>query len=262
MAQVQESGPSLFGQRLQVSLSFALSSGKWITLFVSAAKKSNILNNDPNDSYQDPDHPETVIPLYANYIWPGSLVLSDYIIINQEIFRGKEVLELGAGTALPAMVASKADAALVVATDYPDPTIIDNMKKLVDMNNCTNMHVLSHIWGDQEQAQCLTAFTTNHGFDIILLAEVLWKDTYLLHRSLLESVDVCVKRPGGVIFLSLVHRPTMDHRAEHDLEFLQLAEKEFNLKSTYLYSCKKYPDAMEREDVEVFIYRLDAEVRC
>ena len=45
--------------------------------------------------------PEQLAASYGLYIWPSAPVLAWYIWINQERFRGKRVLELGAGTALP-----------------------------------------------------------------------------------------------------------------------------------------------------------------
>jgi EEF1A N-terminal glycine/lysine methyltransferase len=45
-------------------------------------------------------------PLWAHYLWNASKVLSDYFDLNAEVVLGKKVLELGAGAALPSLVAA------------------------------------------------------------------------------------------------------------------------------------------------------------
>ncbi|KAF0990463.1 hypothetical protein HZS_6932 [Henneguya salminicola] len=44
---------------------------------------------------------------YSQYIWPSSPILASYVFYNRKIFENKTVLELSAGTALPAIVACK-----------------------------------------------------------------------------------------------------------------------------------------------------------
>ena len=45
-------------------------------------------------------------PLWAHYLWNAAKVLSDYFDMNPKDIRGKNVLELGAGGALPSLVAA------------------------------------------------------------------------------------------------------------------------------------------------------------
>lgn len=45
-------------------------------------------------------------PLWAHYLWNASKVMSDYFDLNPEVVRGQTVLELGAGGALPSIVAA------------------------------------------------------------------------------------------------------------------------------------------------------------
>lgn len=66
------------------------------------------------------------------------------------------VLELGAGAALPTLLAStlprERAPSLAVVTDYPDPTILDNLARNVSTNHelyCATSRVLwrGHEWG-------------------------------------------------------------------------------------------------------------------
>ncbi|EFX04502.1 nicotinamide n-methyltransferase [Grosmannia clavigera kw1407] len=93
--------------------------------------------------------------LEAHRLWNGSRVLSDYLEEQQEqqelqqqqqlqeqqdpkenrlretpIIRGRTVLELGAGAALPGIVCGLVlGARRVVVTDYPDPDLVATMRK-------------------------------------------------------------------------------------------------------------------------------------
>ena len=66
------------------------------------------------------DHPDVVderIPYWAD-LWASAIGLSRYLVDNQEFVKGKDVLEIGCGLGLPAIVAGKLGAAHTIATDY------------------------------------------------------------------------------------------------------------------------------------------------
>jgi len=62
-------------------------------------------------------------------------VIADYIEEFPDVVKGKYVLELGAGAALPSIVAAMNGAAKVVATDYPDADLIENIE--YNIKNCS-----------------------------------------------------------------------------------------------------------------------------
>ena len=73
--------------------------------------------------------------------------------------RGKRVLEVGAGTALPSMVASLVGASRVAATDYPSPIVLETLAANVAANASAEnsplhpprvvpIEVYGHKWGD------------------------------------------------------------------------------------------------------------------
>jgi nicotinamide N-methyltransferase len=73
-------------------------------------------------------------PLWANYLWNTAKVLSTYLLRNTSLIRGNSVLELGAGAGLPSIIAALAGAQRVVVTDYPDASLVENLRYNVDMN--------------------------------------------------------------------------------------------------------------------------------
>lgn len=69
--------------------------------------------------------------LWGHKLWNASLVLADMMDAGELDVRGKTTLELGAGAALPSLVAALNGAAKVVATDYAIPSdtvLVDNVR--------------------------------------------------------------------------------------------------------------------------------------
>jgi len=213
--------------------------------------------------------------LFADNIWPGTYVLADFLDRNPSICRSRIILELGAGCALPSLVSSIHGAKRVVATDYPDDTIIGNISDIVKVNNCSdNVVVLPYAWGtdtstlldaisnlsDDNSNSSSTLDDRIRQYDVILLAEVLWKDTYRFHRDLLYTVQTCLA-PTGIALISIAHRPTDAHSAGNDLEFLRLGEAKCGLQCIYLGPNRNYRDVFDDdrdEYCEVHLYAMFA----
>ncbi|XP_078736847.1 histone-arginine methyltransferase METTL23 isoform X3 [Lampetra fluviatilis] len=62
--------------------------------------------------------PEVLDPHYGMYVWPCSVVLAQFVWHNRALVRDQLVLELGAGTALPGIVAARCGAT-VTLSDLP-----------------------------------------------------------------------------------------------------------------------------------------------
>ncbi|KAG0048570.1 Methyltransferase-like protein 23 [Gryganskiella cystojenkinii] len=90
-------------------------------------------------------------PDFGLYVWPSSLILSEYIFHHLDLFQGststittavsttpKVILELGAGTALPTLLLAKATdpaSTVIVATDRPNvPSILENIRQALHEN--------------------------------------------------------------------------------------------------------------------------------
>lgn len=81
------------------------------------------------------------------------------------------MLELGAGAALPSIIASKCGARQVAVTDYPAPGILEAISKNVKANVVEdaqdNLHILGLDWTDAVRAQeKLNDLTGGQGFDM------------------------------------------------------------------------------------------------
>jgi len=203
------------------------------------------------------------IPLFVDNVWPGSVVLADYLCDtyqDDKVLENMCSIELGAGSALPSLVLSRLGIKSAVITDYPGENVIENINELIDKNNllvCDSNNIITKplIWGSN-----VSEFLDDNknGFDIVLVAECLWKDTYNLHNELLTSIKSLISQ-HGVALVSFAHRPSLTdtnkHTKEHDLHFFTLA-KEYGLKEEKILTCNKYKDVLEEEFVEVHLYAL------
>ncbi|GAA5837986.1 hypothetical protein JCM3766R1_004168 [Sporobolomyces carnicolor] len=81
-------------------------------------------------------------PLWGHILYPAAIALARFLELHADSLlrgsesgrNGKNVLELGAGGGLPGLVAALEGARKVVITDFPDPALVKNLEKNVDMN--------------------------------------------------------------------------------------------------------------------------------
>ena len=312
-----------------------------VTLYYHSKKQQRSSQGDQNSS--NIDAPFSSLPLlFADNIWPGSLVLADYICHNPSLIESKFCLELGAAYGLPSLVACHFNAKYVVVTDYPAPGLLENIKSVFNENHIDSVkfNVSQYIWGDDpssilnllpqvfESRETNNLFNDRHSisssmqlsdstshqylpsvsqdtftstatlettsvpcisclqkYDVIFMAELLWKDTYSQQQNLCKSIKQLLHFPTGIALLSFAHRPSHDgqHTKYHDLEFLDLVcgqkglfsshnhshsghshenenkEEEddgMKLKVTLIEVNTKYSDVCEYDQIEVFLYKL------
>jgi len=72
----------------------------------------------------------TPIPSVGLQVWRGALLLADFIIHQREEWKGKTVLELGAGSGLASIVMVQAGASLVFATDIGSDVLANCFKNI------------------------------------------------------------------------------------------------------------------------------------
>lgn len=181
--------------------------------------------------------------LHIDCLWPGALAIADHLKAHPGLCQGKYVLELGAGAALPSCVASKMGAEKVVITDYPADSVIGNIRNVVKSNNLLNAVAEPFIWGDDALNLLTLSREAPLGkYHLIILAELLWKDTYNLHDNLLKSVSDCLCRHNGQAIAAFVHRVTKGHTEENNMEFFTKAKTVYGMHSTYLGTNTSYKD--------------------
>ncbi|KAI1648599.1 uncharacterized protein F4817DRAFT_333421 [Daldinia loculata] len=155
----------------------------------------------------DPDR-EADRKLFSHYLWNASLLLAELVEagtlglpldvglrrLQPAAFNvaSLETLELGAGTALPSLMAALLGAKGVVVTDYPSETVLDTLRKNVAANAKTEnspgsslapLTVEGHSWGELD-----TPFAAEHRgrFDRVFVCDCLWMPWQ--HTNLHKSI--------------------------------------------------------------------------
>ncbi|KAG8698874.1 nicotinamide n-methyltransferase [Ceratobasidium sp. 394] len=144
--------------------------------------------------------------LWAQHLWNAAIVLADFLDARSaELCEDKSVLELGAGGALPSLVAALCGARQVVITDYPDAPLIDNITRNVDRNIKKDMRrivrVEGYIWGTDPRklfdpigsAANEDGAGTQTGFDVIILSDLIFNHSQ--HAALLDTCQAALRPP-------------------------------------------------------------------
>ncbi|CAI9110983.1 OLC1v1011109C1 [Oldenlandia corymbosa var. corymbosa] len=146
---------------------------------------------------------------YGLFVWPCSIVLAEYVWQQRSRFCGANVVELGAGTSLPGLVAAKVGAEVTLTDDVNRKEVLANMRKVCDLNNI-KCQVLGLTWGLWD-APIFTLCP-----NIILGADVLYETTAF--DDLFASVAFLLQKCPSSVFIT-----TYDSRSGHHLiEFLMV----------------------------------------
>jgi predicted nicotinamide N-methyase len=130
---------------------------------------------------------------YGVVLWPASVALAHDVAARPDDFRGRRVLELGAGTGLPGIVAA-ALGARVVQTDRQE-VALSVCRRNGARNGVAGIEYRQADWERWEDAE---------RYDVILGADVLYADG--MHDRLRAIFDGNLA-PGGRLLLSDPFRP-------------------------------------------------------
>ncbi|KAF3931108.1 hypothetical protein ABW20_dc0107676 [Dactylellina cionopaga] len=125
--------------------------------------------------------------LFSHHLWNAGVEVAGMIESGEVGMEGQDVLELGAGAALPSLISAIVGAKLVVATDYPAPEILANITANISFNasklSSLQPKVYGHTWGNLEEE---VAQQYAHSFTRVIAADTLWMDWE--HENLVKSM--------------------------------------------------------------------------
>ncbi|KAJ2541176.1 Protein N-terminal and lysine N-methyltransferase efm7 [Coemansia sp. RSA 1933] len=197
-------------------------------------------------------------PLWGHYLWNAAKTFANYLDSHKDIVREKSVLELGAAGALPSLISSINGATRVVITDYPDPDLIDNIRKTVALNMPQKLEDGSVVvdgfkWGHDIDRISKLSPDECGSFDVLILCDLVFNHSE--HDGLLRSVSQLMKKPGsdgkkgfsstgGEAYVFFTHhRPWL---ADKDMQFIERAREELGLEVTRVV--EEYTGVMFEED--------------
>ena len=121
-----------------------LAGREWTVLHVGVVAVSH---DDESRYLRDVREKRSLLP-YGVALWPSAIALAHELASRgKEAFAGKTVLELGAGTGLPGIVAASLGAARVVQTDR-DESALTVCRRNGARNNATNIEHRLVDWTD------------------------------------------------------------------------------------------------------------------
>jgi predicted nicotinamide N-methyase len=161
--------------------------------------------------------------LFAHYVWNSAIVVAEMLAAGRIRADARLVCEIGAGAALPAVfcAARLSPPAAVVATDYPDPLLLMNMRRNARRNAARNMAVVPLRWGD-DAAPVIAAgrlaaeragipVPSDGRFSLLILTDTLWMPDQ--HAPLVASVAQLLSRDSGsraIVSFTLQHDRTFE----------------------------------------------------
>lgn len=164
-------------------------------------------------------------PLWAHHLWNASKVFATLFDKTPRLVQDKYILELGAGGALPSLVAALNGAAKVVVTDYPDKELIDNIQYNVDQINVPNNVVVvdGYVWGTNTTPLKAHLPAGKETYDVIILSDLVFNHSQ--HHAMLRTCrELLTPGKGRVYVFYTHHRPHLAHR---DVEFFQIAQRPY-----------------------------------
>ncbi|CAG9999009.1 unnamed protein product [Clonostachys byssicola] len=169
-------------------------------------------------------------PTEAHTLWNGAKIISDYFEKDPSRIKGKTMLELGAASGLPSLVAAILGAKKAVMTDFPDPDIVATMQRNIDECDETmevkgrlagTIDAMGFIWG-REPEPLLERLSSDgrDRFDVLVLADLLFRHSE--HGALVKTIRETMRRsPESVAYVFFTsYRPW---KKDLDMAFFDVA---------------------------------------
>ncbi|KAJ7100018.1 hypothetical protein B0H15DRAFT_818392 [Mycena belliarum] len=146
--------------------------------------------------------------LLADHLFSPGLFLAERIERGLLPLHKRNVIELGAGCALPSLLMSSLTAppTSIVVTDYPDPGILGNLARNVERNahlvspGCT-VRCCGYEWGTDVAPLLAYPEISGHGYDLVILSDLL--HFHSSHDVLISSTDALLARsPDARVYVA------------------------------------------------------------
>lgn len=140
-------------------------------------------------------------------VWTGSLMACHYMARHPDIVAGKTVLELGAGTGVLGMLASRLGGACVALTDGDEPSI-NLLQRNLEHNNAGGCMATRLLWGDEESIAEFSTFSSQRWPQQFSLSESQSQVSSIgrIKFDRIVAGDVMYKRDLPPLFFKTVNR--------------------------------------------------------
>lgn len=156
-------------------------------------------------------------PGYSFYTWPCAPVLAWFLWEHKEDLVGKHVLELGAGTALPGILASKCGAVVTLSDSANNTRTLQHIRRCGELNGVLNqVRVVGITWG-----LFLNSLFTLGPLDLIIASDCFYEPT--IFEDIIVIVAFLLEKNPQAQFLCTYQERSADWSIEHILNKWGLA---------------------------------------
>ncbi|XP_002530835.3 protein N-lysine methyltransferase METTL21A isoform X1 [Ricinus communis] len=141
----------------------------------------------------------TDFDLTGQLVWPGAMLLNDYLSKNAEMLKGCSVIELGSGVGVTGILCGRF-CRQVLLTDHNDE-VLKILKKNIELhspstnpNCCAELAAEKLEWGNSDQANQISQRYSG-GFDLILGADICFQQSSV--PLLFDTVNQLLRIRGG-----------------------------------------------------------------
>ena len=118
-------------------------------------------------------------------LWPAARALADFIVCHGSVFTERRVVELGAGTGLPGIVAARIHDADVLLTDVGNE-VLDRCRSNIEFNGVESHCGVAEIdWSIPDAASnaLRTRWPDGHGADVVIASDCIYDDNKSVHED-------------------------------------------------------------------------------
>ncbi|XP_015588659.1 methyltransferase-like protein 23 [Cephus cinctus] len=153
--------------------------------------------------------PELLQASYSFYTWPSAPVLAWFLWEHREELVGKRVLELGSGTALPGILASKCGANVTLSDSASFPRSLQHIRRSCELNGVlSQVKVVGITWG-----LFLSGLFTVGPLDLILGSDCFYDP--IVFEDIVVTVAFLLERNPSAKFLCTYQERSADWSIEH-----------------------------------------------
>nr|XP_018916519.1 PREDICTED: methyltransferase-like protein 23 [Bemisia tabaci] len=166
--------------------------------------------NNANAEFLDVFIPELLQASYSFYTWPSAPILAWFLWEHRNELAGKYIVELGAGTALPGILAAKCGAVVTLTESACLPKSIQHIKRCCEINNLqqNQVRVLGLTWG-----LFLSNLIDLGPVDLIIGSDCFYDPT--VFEDIIVTVAFILQNNPHARFLSVYQERSSDWTIEH-----------------------------------------------
>lgn len=144
------------------------------------------LAEEPFGIWRATEQEGAVMRPFWGFAWPGGQAVARYILDNPAIVAGRSVVDIGAGSGLAAIAASRAGAAAVTAADI-DPLAVAATRLNVEVNDVRVATTSRDLLADDTEA-----------YDVTVIGDLFYEEG--LAQAVTRYIEMALRRGSLLLF--------------------------------------------------------------